>query len=194
MVNTPGTYWVQAGVNCGYTRTDTIVVANAPDLPAMPSLPDTTICQGTYYSFSLPFGPSYLLNGSPNASNSFLLGNAGEYIISAQNRCYTQDVTFTIYVETCETKVYVTSAFTPDGDGLNECFAPVMTNIKPNSYEIYIADRWGNIVFATQDPNTCWNGQNKGGQVIGAVYTYRRVYRDHRGLFTQKTGTVTVLL
>ena len=56
--------------------------------------------------------------------------------------------------------VFVPSAFTPDGDGLNDLWGPVMTNVDPKNYKLTVYNRWGQIVFTTNDINKKWNGSN----------------------------------
>jgi len=54
--------------------------------------------------------------------------------------------------------IFIPSAFTPDGDGLNDLWGPVLSNIDPDDYRLTVMDRWGNIVFETRDPKKKWNG------------------------------------
>ena len=58
----------------------------------------------------------------------------------------------------CECPVYVPNAFTPDNDGANDLFKPVL-GCEPDSYQLEIFNRWGDIIFATDDPETGWFGQ-----------------------------------
>jgi gliding motility-associated-like protein len=54
--------------------------------------------------------------------------------------------------------IFIPNAFTPDGDGLNDLWGPVLSNIDPDDYRLTVMDRWGEIVFETRDPNKKWNG------------------------------------
>lgn len=65
--------------------------------------------------------------------------------------------------------VFVPNAFTPDDDGINDVFAPVVYGIEfldfdDNDYEFYIADRWGDVIFYTNDPAEVWLGEVKDGE------------------------------
>ena len=62
-----------------------------------------------------------------------------------------------------ELLVYVPSAFTPDNDGLNEVFKPVVTGIEPDSYLFSVFNRWGERIFTTNDAGAAWNGAVNGG-------------------------------
>jgi gliding motility-associated-like protein len=59
--------------------------------------------------------------------------------------------------------VYVPSAFTPDNDGLNEVFKPVVTGFEPDSYLFSVFNRWGERIFTTNDAGAAWNGSVNGG-------------------------------
>ena len=76
--------------------------------------------------------------------------------------------------------VYVPNTFTPDGDGLNEAWGmstniPVITN-----FEMYVFDRWGQVVYNTNNPYATgfWNGayQNSGSVLKSDIYAYRITY------------------
>jgi gliding motility-associated-like protein len=78
--------------------------------------------------------------------------------------------------------VFVPDAFTPDGDGLNDEFAPVFqVDFEIESYEFYIFDRWGNVMFNTKDPNAGWNGKknNIEGDPVNGVYTWMIIVKGY---------------
>lgn len=85
----------------------------------------------------------------------------------------------------------VPNAFTPNGDGLNDVFN-IVTDLLI-SYEIHIYNRWGGLVFHSEDIDIGWDGDLKGiPQEIG-VYTY--LIRSTTTLNTEitKSGTITLL-
>jgi gliding motility-associated-like protein len=55
-----------------------------------------------------------------------------------------------------EFKLY--NVFTPNNDGLNDCFQMDGKLIECKEYKLQIFNRWGEKVFETDDPNDCWNG------------------------------------
>ena len=63
------------------------------------------------------------------------------------------------------------NAFTPNGDGLNDCFGlKYWGNVPKLEFSIY--NRFGERIFYTTDPAKCWNGKYKGvAQNIG-FYVY----------------------
>ncbi len=70
---------------------------------------------------------------------------------------------------------YIPNSFTPDGDDLNELWG-MSTNIDNiTSFEIRVFDRWGQVIFESDDPHEFWNGAaNNSGDILKSdVYVYR---------------------
>jgi gliding motility-associated-like protein len=65
---------------------------------------------------------------------------------------------------------YIPNAFTPDGDGINETFSGQGIFIK--DYEMTIFDRWGNLIFFSDDINKPWDGKINGGSETAQVDVY----------------------
>ena len=77
---------------------------------------------------------------------------------------------------------YAPTAFTPDGDGLNDVWLPVVRGV--SSYALRVTNRWGQLVFETSDPEEPWLGQmGTDGQhyVPNGMYLYRATYTDQIG-------------
>jgi gliding motility-associated-like protein len=74
--------------------------------------------------------------------------------------------------------LYIPNTFSPDGHAFNNVFKVAGRNIDLNQFELSIYNRWGEIIFISQDPNIGWDGAiaNKGLAPIG-TYTYQVVYR-----------------
>ena len=76
---------------------------------------------------------------------------------------------------------YIPNSFTPDGDGFNNVFTPIFTSgIDIHTFEMSIFNRWGEMVFETQDPLVGWDGSygNKGLDVQSGVYTYKISFKS----------------
>ena len=77
---------------------------------------------------------------------------------------------------------YVPSAFTPDDDGINETFFGTGEAIQ--IYNMKISNRWGELLFESNDPDFHWDGTYRGKQVQAGTYVYEffilDIYeRDH---------------
>jgi gliding motility-associated-like protein len=77
------------------------------------------------------------------------------------------------------------NAFTPNGDGSNDLFIPYPFCFIER-IEMNIFNRWGELVYQTNDPNINWNGENKRNQSLPAgTYFYKCKVFEQR-----VTGTV----
>lgn len=92
--------------------------------------------------------------------------------------------------------IYIPNAFTPDGNGHNEIFQPVMSGFNPTFYTFTIFDRWGRVVFETSDLNGGWNGlfQNTGLMSTDGAYAWRMEYRMENNPVMQKKEGMVILL
>ncbi|HRH70540.1 MAG TPA: PKD domain-containing protein [Flavobacteriales bacterium] len=73
---------------------------------------------------------------------------------------------------------YIPNSFTPDGDDVNDVWG-MSTNINViTDYEMMVFDRWGQLVYSTDDPYKAWQGSyQNGGEVLKSdVYAYRILY------------------
>lgn len=71
----------------------------------------------------------------------------------------------------CKILNLVPNAFTPNYDGLNDCYG-VSRWPFASSFEMNIYNRWGELIFRTTDIHACWDGKLKGkDQPVGA-YVY----------------------
>lgn len=90
---------------------------------------------------------------------------------------------------------YVPNAFTPDGDEFNQTFQPVFTSgFDPYDFDLYIYNRWGELIFESHDSQEGWDGTFKGNLVQTGLYSwkieFKTIYTDERVLVT---GHVNVL-
>ena len=73
-----------------------------------------------------------------------------------------------------EVKKHIPNTFSPNGDGINDCFYFTKDEIDPDCYKLLIYNRWGERVFQTNDPLNCWKGRvdNIGSDLNEGVYYY----------------------
>jgi gliding motility-associated-like protein len=91
-------------------------------------------------------------------------------------------------------ELFIPSAFTPNGDGVNDMFVIHGPNITEFNMQIY--DRWGALVFETDDINTRWNGSHNGGDYFptSSMYNYRVRFKGEREEDAiVRTGTISVI-
>lgn len=90
---------------------------------------------------------------------------------------------------------FVPNAFTPDGDGNNEGFRGKGVGIDENSFEMYIYDRWGKLMFKTNDLDGEWEGinLNNGAECEMGIYVWLISFREKTGLRHDLKGFVTLV-
>jgi gliding motility-associated-like protein len=193
----------------GATTTYTFIVSNSgcpPDtgtvtvtvhpLPFVTASPDTTILAGTSVQLtSIYNGTPYWSPGSwldciycPDPLATPWLTTM--YIITTvdSNGCRNTD-TVLINVDDILT-LYIPSAFTPIAySTTNNIFYAYGMGIW--EFEFYIFDRWGTLIFQTNDPAIGWDGTYKGQLVQSDVYGYLAKARSITGKSITRTGAVT---
>lgn len=68
---------------------------------------------------------------------------------------------------------FAPNAFTPDGDEFNQVWDFSVIGIDEYDFELYIFNRWGEIMFETHDVNATWDGTYHGQTVPSGTYTWR---------------------
>ncbi|MCB0562339.1 MAG: gliding motility-associated C-terminal domain-containing protein, partial [Phaeodactylibacter sp.] len=82
----------------------------------------------------------------------------------------------------------VPNAFSPNDDGRNDLFLPYFDpNYSILDFELKVFDRWGGLVFASEDPKEGWNGKIKGQKADTALFVYllQFTYKDQSEYFEQ---------
>ena len=88
--------------------------------------------------------------------------------------------------------LYVPNVFTPNNDGMNDRFGVAGQNIK--DLDMTILNRWGEVVFHTNNVHEEWDGSFH-GQISGnTVYIYQISAKGYDGEEVNKTGNVTLAL
>lgn len=72
--------------------------------------------------------------------------------------------------------IFIPNAFTPDGDGVNDSFGAVGYGI--TEYNMYVFDRWGELIFESHKYGENWNGFTSGKEAQVGVYPYRIDIKD----------------
>jgi len=85
---------------------------------------------------------------------------------------------------------YLPNAFSPNGDEVNDIYLVEGHAVDMQFYSIDIYDRWGNLMFSSNDMSEGWNGSGiEGGEYFApnGVYTYRLKVRS---VFDSRTEEV----
>lgn len=87
------------------------------------------------------------------------------------------------------------NAFSPNGDGINDFFKPVSSELLSEFYLI-VFNRWGDVVFESSDSEFGWDGYYKGYPLNHSVYGWKVVYTIYKNQEinrVKKTGTVVLV-
>jgi gliding motility-associated-like protein len=143
----------------------------------------------TYY-----FGDSY--QGTSNFSNtSYTYRDSGNYevMLVVENVFGCTDTAYhTIHVGGL-TSFYIPTSFSPsNSDGLNDEFLPKSIGMSETGYTMSIYDRWGKLVFESNNWTKGWDGNINGVPVQQDVYVCKVRYRELSGRINEAIGSVTV--
>jgi len=119
--------------------------------------------------------------------------NSGTFEVTASNSCGSVSDAINVIFSDCDCAIYIPNAFTPNGDGFNDVWQPVVCPVQ--TYELFIFNRWGEMIWTTQDRNEPWQGQVIGGSEVAQdeVYIYVLKLGIDSGNKKRLTGSVTLL-
>ena len=121
------------------------------------------------------------------------VSHPGTYWLDATdlNHCTGRD-SIVISVRQCLSGFYAPDAFSPNADGRNDVFRPILLG-RVESYEFNIYNRYGQLVFHSNQAGHGWDG-NMGGKPAGAgAYVWKCTYQFQGDPTTTRQGTVLLL-
>ncbi len=177
----------------GCTGGDSVQIKRILAIPAHFLPPDTAVCSyGSILLQSAAPYASYLWN-TGEAVRSITIKQAGRYWLEVRdnNGCKGRD-TAEVAGKQCMKGFWVPSAFTPNGDGKNDVFRPlIFGNIERYSFAVY--NRWGEKIFESREPGEGWNGTAKGVANGTTTYVWICSYQLAGEPAHQEKGTVILV-
>jgi len=136
---------------------------------------------------------TYLWNNG-ETSSSITVNEGGVYsVVVAEAHCAVSDKLKV--VDYCPGSIFIPDAFTPNGDAHNNVFAAKGSNVK--DFEMLIFNRWGELIFSSNNINNGWDGTYQGHLVQQDVYVWKISYSVNTEAGSTKRneriGRVTVL-
>ena len=195
-----GDYTVSVSDASGCTATDTYTVGSIGNIPISVSPVTQTITLGESVQIQASGASSYTWNNgstlscddcpSPVATPT----NTTTYTVSGTdaNGCTgTAQVTIIVEIECGE--FFVPTVFSPNGEGpaANNRLCIYGNCIAELKYSVY--NRWGEVVFSTEDPEGCWDGTFRGQSVQTGVYAYKVYAVLFDGTEINESGNLTIL-
>ncbi|GEM_PF-2589206 len=101
----------------------------------------------------------------------------GEYSVYASNLCGSDETSTFVSFDECSCDIWAPTAFTPDNDGVNDVFVPII-RCDAVSYQLNIYNRWGEVVFYSTNQGEIWTGCVHNGDYFSrdGVYAWEVSY------------------
>jgi gliding motility-associated-like protein len=156
---------------------------------------DTVLQNGTEMVLYAYYPGASVLWQDGSGGNEFLVTEQGNYSATVTTEC--GSFTDSIFVEYgnfyCDP--YIPNAFTPNGDGRNDHFRPVI-DCEILTYKFTVMNRWGAIIFSSTDPSVGWDGRLSDGPADAGTYAWYLTFKS--GLYNRveekKTGGTVLLI
>jgi gliding motility-associated-like protein len=142
----------------------------------------------------IPAGKFNSWHWSTGENSSFItIKEAGNYSLTVtdQNGCKATEF-IQVFSKDCLTGVYVPNAFTPNRDGHNDSFKALVYG-PVSSFSLQIYNRYGEIVFTSNDPEKGWDGFYKGKPSDNGNYVWTCRYQFTDGEKTLLKGNLVLL-
>ena len=187
--------------NISYYDIDNLVLLKMPkEISA-----DTSICEDEPASINIRklvtvpmFENAKFRWGDGNTDSIRILQKPGLYKIDVIMPCTTIPLYLNVKGRDCGISIFVPNAFSPNNDGNNDELKPFMKSfLEFNYYQFKIFNRWGGMVFSTNDLEKGWDGKigNKEAGIPG-VYVWSLEYEINTGTGFKKltkSGEVTLI-
>lgn len=193
-----GTYYVTFMDYCNIMYSDTLKIKPFPYSLTIGK--DQTICKSEKIELSATEGfisytwePNYNITKTTGKNVYVFPEITTSYSVTGESApgCFIRD-TVMITVENCPQKFYVPSAFTPNKDGLNDAFKPIITGALSN-YKFVIYNRWGQVVFATTNKSDGWDGTFRGKMQDAGSFTWVCQFQFYNKKANVEKGVVTLI-
>jgi gliding motility-associated-like protein len=189
-VTATGVYSVSVTSAQGCTDSSTVSIAGVV-LPVVSFGGKVPFCPGEVIKLrpSTDSVPYTWQDGSTDSV--FVAPGPGTYSVTSTNICGTAMASVVVYPGLCI--VRVPSAFTPNGDGVNDVFR-VLGIDGVDEFSLSVYNRWGQKIFGTSDKLSGWDGTFRGIPEPSDAYIYEAGFRlIADGQYYRLSGTVTLI-
>lgn len=192
VVSEEGSFYVTVNLK-GCELTDTIKVSEMnPYLHILER--DTIICTNSKITLHATAFPEsiYLWNTGSQASE-LTVEHAGSYTVYANNVCGTFSDSVKIETVSCDCKIFIPTAFSPNGDGINDLYEVRMDCLKLILFDCSIYNRYGQLLFQSNISTKGWDGYFNGQPAdVGNYFFYLR-YQTDTGDIIVKKGDINLI-
>lgn len=101
-------------------------------------------------------------------------------VVRWENGCVSNPQNFVVSLELCPNEIfYIPNAFTPDGDEKNNIFKPIITSgVDIYNYNFTVYNRWGELIWESNDPSMGWDGTYNNSLCQVGVYTWKLHFKS----------------
>ncbi|HEX2618347.1 MAG TPA: T9SS type B sorting domain-containing protein, partial [Flavobacteriales bacterium] len=174
-VSASGIYVVTVTQN-GCSGTDSALVdLRPPPLLGLPPL--LTLCiDGGPSLFALPSTVDSIRWSSGATTTTFFVDTPGTYgAIGWLAGCESEPDSMVVERVDCSCQLYLPNAFTPNGDGVNDAWAPLLA-CDLEDITLMVFDRWGELLQTLTTRDLRWDGSYSGSPCPIGVYPYKLRY------------------
>lgn len=167
-------------------------------LPVVDLGPDTSICEGDRITLQTKgVYPTALYNWSTGASaQAIQVSDSGTYSLTITNLpdCKGSDAVH-IAIHHCDCYVHIPNAFSPNGDGRNDVFAPGLEiSCSIDKYLLRVYNRYGQLIFSSVNRNEGWDGYYNHKKADLGTYFFYITYEEYAtGLKKSVKGDLTLI-
>jgi gliding motility-associated-like protein len=182
---------LQYSNHCGSWRDTTFLYWVSPEPYADI---DTVLCQGEPFTLQLATNRFTRVNWSDGDTSTNRLFRE-PFVGSARivTACGEHEVSIRLARERCDCELWLPSAFSPNGDGLNDSYVAT-PECEASLFELYIYDRWGRLVFETTNPAQGWDGTFGGQAMPEGQYAVKARYVGQYTRELKTPGTFLYLM
>jgi len=193
----PGTYTLEVMINKRFKATQTITVKWMAPEPEPRLLPDGPLgwCKDQRLPLHAPYIDSAQYSWNNGSTDTLTYYDwPGTYTVELTHPCWQYTESVEVEPRNCQ-DIWIPNAFTPDGDGTNDFFE-IRGLHEENGLPItlIVTDRWGKVVYQSNDYQNTWDGTYNGQPMQAGVYTYRVIYNKVKGgINYEEYGTVQIV-
>jgi gliding motility-associated-like protein len=174
------TYWVTISEpKCNYMAKLPITIKVNPNPDVKIAAANDINCEGSFAKLSVTGADNYYWSpaeGLDDVRSANPVANPEKttmYTVKGVSKEGCSDTAMVnVAVRDENSAVIAPNAFSPNGDGINDCFE-VKLQATGTDFELAIFNRWGKRVFFSKNPADCWDGTHKGTlQDIGTFFFY----------------------
>jgi len=185
---------VRDNLGCPKPVKDSVWVIVAPPVVANAGPSDTTVVLGQPLQLNATGADSYIWSpatwlSNPGISNPLALPQDDiTYMLTATTAqgCIGTDF-INVKLYKVDPDLYVPTAFSPNGDGLNDVLKPILLGMKELHY-FKVFNRWGKLLFSTTQKDTGWDGKFNGKAQDAATYIWMAEGVNYKGELREKKG------